>query len=89
MVETNNELAGLFRSETLLIVLIADTVQCGITILCGPSAGREWEYLEPGARSFSASQKESTAEINGIEEIMPEVIAYLLTLVKRSTLFHN
>ncbi|KAF9643823.1 hypothetical protein BDM02DRAFT_3191156 [Thelephora ganbajun] len=73
MVEADNELIGLFRSETLL--------RCGITILCSPSAGRGWKYPERGARSFSASQKESNAEINGINKVTPEVIAYISTLV--------
>lgn len=36
MTEHNNEFAGLFRSETLL--------QCGITVLCGLSAGQYWKY---------------------------------------------
>ncbi|KAF9641939.1 hypothetical protein BDM02DRAFT_3194221 [Thelephora ganbajun] len=54
---------------------------CRITILCGPSAGREWKYPESGARSFSVTQKESNAEINGIEKITPETIAYCSTLV--------
>ena len=56
--------------------------QCGITILCSPSAGQNWEYPEPDARSFSATQKESNAEINGITEITPEAIAYFSTLVR-------
>ncbi|KAF9784523.1 hypothetical protein BJ322DRAFT_1109240 [Thelephora terrestris] len=72
MAEDDDELAGLFRSETLL--------RCGITIFCSPSAGRGWKYPEPGARSFAASQKESNAEINGIKEITPEAIAYISTL---------
>lgn len=58
MVDGDNEFAGLFRSETLL--------RCGINVLCSPSAGREWKYPKPGARTFAASQKESNAEINGI-----------------------
>ncbi|KAF9786832.1 hypothetical protein BJ322DRAFT_1019413 [Thelephora terrestris] len=73
MLEDDDELAGLLRSETLL--------RCGIAILCSRSAGREWKFPEPGARSFSASQKESNAEINGISEITPEAIAYFSTLV--------
>ncbi|KAF9785688.1 hypothetical protein BJ322DRAFT_1188188 [Thelephora terrestris] len=73
MLDDDDELAGLFRSETLL--------RCGITILCSPSAGRAWKYAEPGARSFSASQKESNAEINGIRRITPEAVAYFSTLV--------
>jgi len=65
------------------IVFLADgfRTQCGITILCSPSAGRAWEYPKPGARSFSASQKESNADINGIIEVTAEVIAYISTLV--------
>ncbi|KAF9642422.1 hypothetical protein BDM02DRAFT_3193291 [Thelephora ganbajun] len=55
--------------------------QCGITILCSPSAGRGWKYPEQGARSFSASQKESNTEINGINKVTPEVITYISTLV--------
>ncbi|KAF9643155.1 hypothetical protein BDM02DRAFT_3192109 [Thelephora ganbajun] len=73
MVEADNELIGLFRSETLL--------WCGITILCSPSAGCGWKYPERGARSFSASQKELNAEINGIDKVTPEVITYISTLV--------
>ena len=45
----------------------------------------EWKYPERGAQSFTASQKESNAEINGIDMITPEVIAYLSTLVWHST----
>lgn len=73
MVDEASELSGLFRSETLL--------RCGITIFCGPSAGRNWKFPEPGARSFASSRKECNAEINGITRITPEAIAYVSTLV--------
>jgi hypothetical protein len=94
IIQDDNELIGLFRSETLLRVRLSPIrpscqftcLQCGIAILCSPSAGRAWNYPEPGARSFSASQKESNAEINGITEITPEVIAYISTLVRPYTL---
>jgi len=89
-VEANNELTGLFRSETLLRVCAFNhfysvtnsfQTQCGITILCSPSAGRAWTYAEADARSFAASRKESNAEINEITKITPETIAYFSTLV--------
>ena len=94
MGDDDSELTGLFRGETLLrvclppmypfhFVLLTRIGQCAVTILCGPSAGRQWTYPEPGARSFAASRKESNAEINGIKKITPETIAYISTLVCR------
>jgi len=96
MIEDDNELPGLFRSETLLRVQLFDyfcsvpnsfRTQCGITILCSPSAGRAWTYPDPDARSCSATQKESNAEINGITKITPETIAYFATLVRHRASF--
>ena len=91
MVVAGDELTGLFRSETLLrvcvflyhsfLIINLFWMQCGIAILCGPSAGCRWVYPEPNAWSFAASQKESNAEINGINKITPEMIAYISTLV--------
>ncbi|KAF9642396.1 hypothetical protein BDM02DRAFT_3133119 [Thelephora ganbajun] len=78
------------KSEKLINVIVI----CGITILCSPSTGHGWKYPEQGARSFSASQKESNTEINGINKVVftihnSKCFSRELSRIDLSELYHN